>query len=515
MARIASSFYMCANTSHRLPQGSLPAAAKQPYKAHTTDIPSAITGLTNALPSHWHRIHSHNHASPFLYYHLRPTGRSSGRLPLTDNPYIPRDNIMSCYKPALPHAAHPVATPGLVTRILYIGALIAAGSPAFADTVTVGTVSELQNAVASANSSGGSKTILLKDGTYTLTNTLYINSPNVSISGQSGARDKVIIQGDAMSAGASVGNLLRVAASTFLLSNVTLQKSGWHLIQIAGETNADSPTIRNTVFRDAYQQMLKVSVDTTNPNVTSNNGLVENSLFEYTAGIGPQYYIGGIDAHGSKNWLVRNNTFRSIISPNTAVAEFAVHFWDGSANNTVEKNLIINCDRGIGYGLSGAIINTGGIIRNNMIYHAANTGQFADVSIALAESPGTQVYNNTVFMENSFSWGIEYRFGSTTNVLVLNNLANKPIMNRDGASGTISTNVTNASGAWFVKPASGNLHLASAITSVVAAGQAISGLTDDFDGQPRTAATGIDIGADQFAAPSALLPATNLRVVSP
>jgi len=392
--------------------------------------------------------------------------------------------------------------------------LIGTTNAAYGDTVNVGTVAELRNAVALANSSGGNKTILLNDGTYTLTSTLYINSPNVSISGQSGARDKVIIQGDAMSASASVGNLLRVAASNFLLSNVTLRKSGWHLLQIAGETNADYPTIRNTVFRDAYQQMLKVSIDPANPNVASDNGLVETSLFEYTAGIGPQYYIGGIDAHRSKNWVVRNNTFRSIISPNVTVAEFAVHFWNGSANNTVEKNLVINCDRGIGFGLD-AKGNTGGIIRNNMIYHAANAGQFADVSIALTESPNTQVYNNTIIMDNGFPWGIEYRFASTKNVLVVNNLTNKPIMNRDGASGTVSKNVTNAGGTWFVKPASGDLHLASAISSVVAAGQAVSGLSDDFDGQPRPAGTGIDIGADQFAASSALLPPTNLRVVSP
>jgi hypothetical protein len=402
-------------------------------------------------------------------------------------------------------------------RIILCYGAISSGAMglALADTVNVGTVAELQNAVASANSSGGNKTILLRDGTYTLNDTLYINAPNITIAGQSGIRQNVVIQGDAMSSTANVGDIIRVAASNFHLSDVTLQKSRWHLIQIAGESNADSPVIRNCILRDAYEQILKVSIDSANPSLTSDNGLVENCLFEYTAGIGPQYYIGGIDAHGSKNWVVRNNTFRFIISPNTSVAEFAVHFWDGSANNTVEKNTIINCDRGIGFGLDGHG-NTGGIIRNNMIYHSANTGQFTDVSISLTESPNSQVYNNTIFSEDSFPWVIEYRYASTSNVLIANNLTNKPIMSRDGATGTVSKNITNAVTSWFSKPASGDLHLASAISSVIGAGQPIPGLVDDFDGQPRpTTGAGIDIGADQFLPKTALPAPTNLRVVNP
>ncbi len=376
-------------------------------------------------------------------------------------------------------------------------------SLASAQTITVGTVAQLERAVATANSSGGNSTILVLDGVYALINTLNITAPNVTIAGQSGVREKVVIQGDAMSNTARIGNLVRVAARNFRLSDVTLQKSGFHLIQIAGESDADAPVIRNCILRDAYQQMIKVSNDPAARGVSSDDGLVENCLFEYTAGIGPQFYIGGIDAHGSKNWIIRNNTFRNIVSPSRSVAEFAVHFWDGSANNTVEKNLIVNCDRGIGFGLDGKG-NTGGIIRNNMIYHAADAGRFADTGIALMESPGTQVYNNTILMDNSFPWAIEYRFASTTGVLIVNNLTNRPIVSRNGASGVVSNNVANAVRSWFVNPASGDLHLASAISSVVAAGRAVPGLSDDFDGHPRPAGAKIDVGADQFAARSTL-----------
>ena len=390
--------------------------------------------------------------------------------------------------------------------LLFAGLVVAQAA-----TITVNNESELRTAVDVANSSGGNTTILISDGVYTLTDTLYINAPNVTLSGKTGTRANVIIQGDAMSANAKVGNLMRVAGSGFKLNGLTLRKSGWHLIQIVGESNADSPEITNCIMQDAYEQMLKVSIDPNNLNTTADNGLVENCLFEYTAGIGPQYYIGGIDAHGAKNWIVRNNTFRNIISPNTAVAEYAVHFWDTSANNLVEKNLIMNCDRGIGFGL-GDRGNSGGVIRNNMIYHAANKGTFADVGIALQNSSGTSVYNNSIFMEHSYPSSIEYRFSGTTNTTITNNLTNKNIARLDGASGTTSNNLTTASRDWFVNVSDGDLHLASGVSDVVDVGLAISGLSDDFDNESRPQGSGFDIGADEYSAVVPPQPPTNLRV---
>jgi hypothetical protein len=189
-------------------------------------------------------------------------------------------------------------------------ALLGASAAQAQTTINVSTAAQLQSAVATANGAGGNRIISLADGTYTLTATLFVNAPNVTITGASGNRANVIIQGDAMSASATVKNLVRAAGSGFVIKDLTLQKSGWHLLQVVGEVNADSPRVSNVVFRDAWEQMLKVTIDQSNYSITSDNGVVENSLFEYTAGIGPQYYIGGIDVHGGKNWIVRNNTFK-------------------------------------------------------------------------------------------------------------------------------------------------------------------------------------------------------------
>jgi len=387
-----------------------------------------------------------------------------------------------------------------VMAALRVIIVMCGASGASAQTViNVTTAAQLQSAVAAANAAGGNRIILLADGTYTVTSTLNITAANITIAGQAGHRANVIIQGDAMSATATIGMVIRDDASNFTLHDATVQRSGWSAIQVVGEDNVQAPVIRDCVLRDTYQQILKISQDPNHPNVTSNDGLIENCVFEYSAGIGPEYYIGGIDAHGAQNWIVRGNTFRNIISPNTAIAEFAVHFWDApSANNLVERNSIINCDRGVGFGLDGRG-NNGGIIRNNMIYHQANDGQFADSAISLTDSPNSQVYNNTILLLDGFPWAIDYRYSDTTGVLIENNATNLPILARDGATGTADHNVTSALASWFVAPASGDLHLASAIPALVGQGVTIAGLTDDFDGNPRPQ-TAVTVGAQEWAA---------------
>jgi hypothetical protein len=229
---------------------------------------------------------------------------------------------------------------------------------------------------------------------------------------------------------------------------------------------------------------------------------------EYSAGIGPQWYIGGVDAHNVRNWIVRHNIFKAIRSPSGDVAEFTIHFWSGSADTLVEGNTIINCDRAIGLGL-GDRGHQRGIVRNNMIYHNAVEG-FADVAIAVESAPDAQVYNNTIYQEHGYPNAIEYRFTATTGVLIANNLTNKAISGRDGATGSLSHNVTNAQASWFVDSTAGDLHLKSILRTVVDQGRIISGLTSDFDGDPRPQGAAIDIGADEYKFPGALVPSTLL-----
>lgn len=316
--------------------------------------------------------------------------------------------------------------------------------------IPIASVNQLVTEIKIANKSSGNITLMLKSGIYQLTKTLRIEADNISIISITGNPKDVIIQGSGMNKSGSVKNLIWVGGNFFVLSGITLQKASHHLIQIAGEHDADFPTIRNCILQDSYQQLIKVSYNIDNkPNNSSDFGLVENCTFQYTAGIGPQYYIGGIDAHAANGWIVRNNRFKDIASPNNRISEFAIHFWRNSHNNIVENNIIEDCDRGIGFGFGSSHINMpysnkGGRISGNTIIHKNNNDPFADTGIAIANSPNTIIENNYIWLDHGYSRAIEYRFPLTTNVIIRDNTTNKRISSRNGGEASLSNNKTDA-----------------------------------------------------------------------
>jgi len=400
-------------------------------------------------------------------------------------------------------------------RILLLFTVFVASAGFAGDATAQQVVSDaagLENAVAAANDGSGDPTILLTDGTYQISATwgLGLSRDGITIRSLSGNRDAVVVRSTGMGGSAS-SHVFQILADDVTIEDMTL---GWvenHAIQVHGEApyDADDVVLRNLVIHDTGEQMVKVSYADGLPD-GSDRGLLEGCLLEYTAGVGPQYYIGGIDAHQARDWVVRGNTFHGIRSPSGSVAEHAVHFWSSSANTLVERNLIVDCDRGIGFGL-GSRGHTGGIIRNNMIAHRDLGSDYGDVGIELESAPGARVVHNTVFLAHDAPGGIAVRWPVTTGVEVANNLVYvaggaPAVWLRDGASASAAGNVGYAQGSWFVDAANGDLHLldtprANVTDAAVATSAAPS---EDFDGDPRPQGSGPDVGADEAGAAALL-----------
>jgi hypothetical protein len=377
-----------------------------------------------------------------------------------------------------------------------------------AQTVTVSNVSQLINAV---NNLQSGQTISIEAGTYDLagvTDALYVpqDISDWAIRGATGNRDDVVIRGAGMSGsvrfGFWIGNSPRGTIADLTIDGV--RDHG-----IIANPGAHDMLYHGLRIVDSGDQFIKSNpVSAGNGN---NRGIVQYSIFEYRT-TDNNDYTNGVDVHGGDDWIIRYNLFKNFLSPvGQAVAGPAILMWNGSTNTLVEGNTFINTARGISLGLIDAsgFDHQGGVIRNNMFYRDAGLAPAVDVPIFVADSPGTAIYHNTVYLNDGYPNAIEYRFSSSNNIDIRNNLTNRAIVSRDGASGTQSGNVTNAGASLFVNVSGGDLHLVST-ASVIDQGTTVAGVTTDLDGETRDSTP--DIGADEFD--GSVDPPTNERPVA-
>ena len=314
---------------------------------------------------------------------------------------------------------------------------------------TVNNAEELLKAVSEANNRNGRTAIFLDEGIYKVKSSIRVMADNIFFISLSGNPYNTVIRGLGNKRTKGVQNIFSVRASGFVLDGITLTDTPNHLIQVAGENQANQPIIRNCILQDSFEQMLKVSYDYQNrPQNISVGGIVEHCVFQYTKGIAGNYYTGGIDALGSKNWLVRHNVFKDIASPGKHIAQHAVHFWINSSNNSVINNIFIDNDRAIGFGMKQNkefekyfdYNSKDGLIEGNLIYHSDNGDPYADTGIILEASPGTQVKHNYIYMQHSYPRAIEYRFKETTEAIIEGNKTNKKIRSRNGGDASLTDN---------------------------------------------------------------------------
>ncbi len=389
--------------------------------------------------------------------------------------------------------------------------------PPTGPTVTVYTVAELENAV---NSAASGDTILVADGVYDLDGVhLRFDTPNVTLRSASGDRETVVLDGNYVST-----EIVQIVASNVTVADLTLREAYYHPIHVMSTNSSHTlnTLIYNVHIVDPGEQAIKI-----NPvagGYYTDNGVVACSQVELTAAGRPHIrnncYTGGVDAHQSRGWVVRDNVVEGFWCTN-GLSEHGIHFWTGSRDTVVERNLLRNNARGVGFGLvadgngrtyaddacpaagDDYVDHYGGVIRNNFVVAFDGelfSSQFGfDCGICLWNACDAGALHNTVYTfdsANTFS-AIEWRFPNTQTE-IMNNLVNDALFERDGAGAIQAGNLTNAQSGWFVDAASGDLHLAAVATAAIDQAVSFDEVTGDYDGDVRPAGPASDVGADEY-----------------
>lgn len=396
----------------------------------------------------------------------------------------------------------------------WIPAAAAALPPLAGNVVRVSSAAALQDAIASIPSN---TTVLIEPGVYQLGRTLVVRGgvSNISIRGATGNRDDVVIVGKGMNSTdfSVLDGFMVLDAQDVTIADLSVGDVQFHPISVHAQWGCERVLVHNVRLFDAGEQFLKGNPAADGDGV--DDSIVENCVFEYTTKGPADGYTNAIDIFGGENWVIRDNLFFNLRQYD---GDFyygpAILMWQKSRNTLVERNLFIDCDRAIAFGLGDypdAFEHSGGVIRNNFIYNSPSA-VYADVAISVFDSPGTLVEHNTIYQSNGYPNAIEYRFPDATGVVIRNNLTNRRIEAREGASATLSGNFLGATAAMFRDLEGGDLHLTAAAQAAIDKVAAPPG-SFDFDGEPRPAGSLADVGADEFVPASIAAP--TVGVVGP
>ncbi len=379
------------------------------------------------------------------------------------------------------------------------------------EVIRVTKTAELQRAVAKLKSN---QTIVIAPGTYKPSRDMLVGHRNkggeplrnVAIRGETGKREDVIIKGAGKEnrKGQPRTGFQFYNVDGALLADVSIGDYFHHPIQLQGKAGCRKLRMYNLYVFDAGQQFIKGS--------GVKDCVVDHCLIEYTK-IGPianNGYTQGVDFHGAERTIVRDCIFRNMHVKPGLKHQFgpAILMWSGSRDTLVERNVFLDCDRGVALGLSRGRGHFGGIIRNNFFYTSKRIKN-ADCPILVWGSPDTKVLHNTILTNGTYGNAIEYRFPNTKGVIIANNITDARIAARSGAKATLYGNFTKAKPEMFVDAAGCDLHLKKAIPEIVKRAEkprepvVAADCTDDFDGHPRRTDGPGDIGADQFGSAAA------------
>jgi hypothetical protein len=373
--------------------------------------------------------------------------------------------------------------------------------PPAGEVIRVATADELLAAVDRVGPGG---TILLADGHYRAPRVIVLEGKkDIVIRSAAGDPTRVVLSGRGWDSDSRGGDILHVArCEGVTIADLTLADSRSYGVKVEAENAPRDVHIYNCRFRDIGVRAIKGSAGQ-DPNVRAVKGSVRYCRFENTKVPPADWLFGGdyisaIDMMALEDWTFSDNVFRNIKGRNGG-GRAAIFIWVRSRNVTVERNLIVDCDRGIAFGNPGqSTANRAGerlvyvaesVIRNNFIAGGPDCG------IELWYADGIKVYNNSIWRpERNWVRGIRIGTG-TARTEIVNNLVHGEIR-FEGGEASLRSNLAGRLDGYFADAPAGDLRLTPAATGAIDRGAALPEVTDDIRGRPRTGP--IDLGAWEY-----------------
>lgn len=247
-------------------------------------------------------------------------------------------------------------------------------------------------------------TILLADGHYPMVRYFEITTDNVTLRGESGDRNAVILDGQT----GQHGELVAVTGCEGVtIADLTIQNIKWNGFKINSDRGAQCVTIHNCVIHNIWQRGVKAPAVPKDKQEMSPRGCRvqfclfyndRSKRFADDSTDTPQTfdgnYLGGIDAKNTIGWEITDNVFIGI-QGRTREGRACVYISENGKGCLIERNVFIDCDIAIalgnpslGYSPLQAIDCTA---RNNLVWNCPETG------ILACYTRDCRILNNTIY----------------------------------------------------------------------------------------------------------------------
>lgn len=364
--------------------------------------------------------------------------------------------------------------------------------------VRVATIEEFKKALQTVEHGS---TILLSDGIYRTDSLLLQDRERITIRSESGNREKVILDGEGMAVkGKRHWALALHGTSDFTIADITMRNFDYG-VYIFGDGNVQRPLIHNMKFQNIWVRGVKGTharwvwdhwdeAHRHSPEqiekVLPHDGRIQYCLFvndrpkeNTNDGFGGDY-ISGIDMACVARWTISDNTFVDIRGHNGG-GRGAIFVWMESREVIAERNVIVNCDRGISFGNpSGEPPHmTRGIVRNNFIVAGARQ------AIEFHQTADCIACNNTVYGRDfAYERTVEFQTGNRSPRFI-NNLVHGRMYMQEGVEQ--QSNIVGDLTGWFVNPAIGDLHLDNKAADAAGKAVPLGEVKEDMDRHSRKA----------------------------